>query len=83
MQSRTYHSEGLDNAGFLDTHTISEPQPTAEVLRRLDLKQDSLVVLAMPSEGGGEGSSSSGGGLRYPVCKIINKAQEREVQRCG
>lgn len=64
---------------------LSEPQHTSEVLARLDLRVNSLVMLAMPEsdkEGGGA-SEEDGAKSRkpaYPICRIVDKKVEQAAE---
>ncbi|KAK5663123.1 hypothetical protein OQA88_6540 [Cercophora sp. LCS_1] len=52
------------------TGKLSEPIAPSEILRGLSKRENSLVVIALPSEKGPQ----------YPICRIIDLKKEREQQ---
>ncbi len=56
-----------------DEDGISEPKLTDDVLNGLDRHVYSLVVLALPD-------LDNERGLRYPLCKVVDKGAERKAQ---
>lgn len=51
---------------------LSEPTPTKSVLAGLNRRIESLVVLALPKTGAGNGP-------RYPICKVVDKRAEQKA----
>lgn len=59
-----------------DDNKLSAPQYTSAVLRSIDRKTESLVMVALPSPPNPESDEPS-----YPICKILSKQALREAQK--
>ncbi|KAL2157212.1 hypothetical protein VTH06DRAFT_6348 [Thermothelomyces fergusii] len=53
---------------------LSEPQRTSDILKKLDINKESLVLLAMPR------TDESSKGPDYPVCRIVDRKAELAAQ---
>ncbi len=66
-----------------ETGRLSEPQKTADILRKIDIRAKSLLVVAVPPpRGDGEENDSR---PRYPICRIVDRkaevAEQKEVRK--
>jgi translation initiation factor IF-3 len=54
--------------------TLTEPQRTSQVLKKLNFARNSLVLLAPPR------TDASSKGPEYPICRIIDRTAEEAAQ---